>query len=350
MKIRYRHVVFSLLSFLLMLFVVVIVLEIAAPLIFGRWWPSIDLVGNPDHRMTQAMYEDVNSDGVRARSEAGEFREEDYNIIVLGDSFVYGMFLGRQDTMPYRLEELARAAGYKNIRVINFGWISSSPYLSLRLLKDIGKKYKPDMVIEVVDMTDFWDDTFYRGAVERKGFFSVGRWMPATSMLLGKWGREVIQQDWYSLGLWGVPWQRYFALERPLEQTRSYLDALVGNLDETDVYVNNELNARFAVFVMPRSAQYNERETPDDHSAEYTRLGPYSQEPFRYFADIAPQKSYPVISLLDDFRRTTVFPLTFEHDPHHTSAGNRESARFIWQHLQQRGLLPSQQTMQFSRE
>ncbi|HSC76894.1 MAG TPA: hypothetical protein VLB90_11745, partial [Pseudomonadales bacterium] len=312
MKICYRHVIFSLLFFLLMLFVVISVLEIAAPLIFGKWWPSINLVGNPDHRMTQDMNDDVNSDGVRSASEAGEFREEDFNIIVLGDSFVYGMFLGRQDTTPYRLEELAHAEGYKNIRVINFGWISSSPYLSLRLLQEIGKKYKPDMVIEVVDMTDFWDDTFYRRAVERKGFFSIGHWMPATSLLLGKWGRELIQQDWYSINLWGVPWQRYFAMERPLEQTRPYLDALVGNLDETNAYVNNELHARFAVFVMPRSVQYSERETPDDHSTEYTRLGPYSQEPFRYFAEIAPQKSYPVTSLLNDFRNTTAFPLTFE--------------------------------------
>lgn len=339
MNIRYRHVVFSLIFSLLMLSVVILAIEIAAPRIFGKWWPSINLVGNPDHRMTQVMNGDVNSDGVRTALEADEFREEDFNIIVLGDSFVYGMFLGRQDTTPYRLEELAHAAGYKNVHVINFGWISSSPYLSLRLLKDIGKKYKPDMVIEVVDMTDFWDDTFYRRAVERKGFFALGHWMPATSLLLGKWGREVIKSDWYSIGLWGVPWQRYFAMERPLDQTRPYLDTLVNNLDETDAYVKNELHVPFAVFVMPRSVQYSERETPDDHSTEYTRLGPYSQEPFRYFAEIAPQKSYPVISLLEDFRSTTVFPLTFEHDPHHTSAGNKESARFIWQHLQQQGLL-----------
>lgn len=327
---------------MLMLSLVVGVLEIAAPLAFGKWWPANNLVGNPDHRMTRAMNDDVNTDGVRSGLEASVFRDEDFNIIMLGDSFVYGMFLGRQDTVPYRLEELAHAAGYKNVHVVNFGWISSSPYLSLRLLRDIGKKYKPDMVIEVVDMTDFWDDTFYRRAVERSGFFSIAHWIPATSMLLGKLGRDVIRHDWYSLGLWGVPWQRYFAMERPLEQTRPYLDALVGNLDETDRYVEAELHARFIAFVLPRSVQYSARETPDDHNDEYTRLGPYSQEPFRYFAEVAPRKTYPVISLLDDFRATTVFPLTFEHDPHHTSAGNKETARFIWQHLQARGSLPQQ--------
>ena len=89
---RTRYAIFSLIFFLLMLVVVVVALEVAVPLIFGKWWPSINIVSNPDHRMTQVMNNDVNSDGVRSGSEANEFREEDFNIIVLGDSFVFGMF------------------------------------------------------------------------------------------------------------------------------------------------------------------------------------------------------------------------------------------------------------------
>jgi len=337
---RRKKFSFFLMLCLLVLVSAIVVVEIAVPNIFGKWWASINIVGNPDHRMTQEQYDDVNSDGIRSAKEAAEFREEDFNIVMLGDSFVYGMFLGRQDTIPYRLEQLLHASGNKNINVINFGWISASPYLSLRLLRDIGKKYKPDMVIEVVDMTDFWDDTFYQRAVERRGFFAIGHWIPATSMFLGKWGREIIRRDWYSKSLWGVPWQRYFGMERPLSETRVYMDTLVRNLDETHKYTKNELNARYVVFVMPRSVQYSERETPDDLSNEYSRLGPYSLEPFRYFANVAPEKPYPVISLLDDFRNSTVYPLTLAHDPHLTSEGNKESARFILQHLQQRDLLP----------
>jgi hypothetical protein len=230
------------------------------------------------------------------------------------------------------------------VRVFNYGWISSSPYLSLRLLKEIGKKYKPDLVIEVVDMTDFWDDTFYRRAAERQGFFKVAHWIPATSMVLGKWGREVVKADWFTKPLWGTPWQRYFPMERPLSETRPYLDALTGNLDETHRYAEDELQAKFVTFVMPRSVQYSKTETPKDPSDEYTRLGAWSLEPFRYFAEVAPQKPYPIISLLDDFRQTQEFPLTMESDPHHTSLGNKVSAQFIWQHLQQQGLFSGVQT------
>ena len=337
---RVRYVLFSLLFFLLLLVAGVGLLEVGMPLIWGKWWSSLNLAGNPDHRMTQEQYEDVNTDGIRCAYEGSDFREEDFNVIVLGDSFVYGMFLGRQDTMPYRLEQLAHAAGKANVRVINFGWVSASPYVSLRLLKDIGHKYKPDLVIEVVDMTDAWDDTFYQRAVEQQGFFRVAHRLPATALFLGRWGRDIVQKDWYSQTLWGVPWQRYFPMERPLTETRPYLDVVVRNLDTTHDYVTQELKAQFAVFIMPRSVQYSERETPDDHSEEYTRLGPYSQEPFHYFAEVAPARAYPLVSLLDDFRQSTAFPLTMPNDPHLTSLGNKEAAGFIWRHLQALGLQP----------
>jgi hypothetical protein len=344
MKHHFRNVVFALFFVFILLLTTVIGLEIGVPMVWGKWWVSLNLVGNPDHRMTTEQYDDVNSDAIRSAYESSDYREEDFNVIVLGDSFVYGMFLGRQDTIPYRLEQIAKASGQPNVRFINFGWISSSPYLSLRLLKDIGSKYKPDLVIEIVDMTDGWDDTFYQNAVEQKGFFKVARHMPVAAFLLGKWGREVVRKEWFSQALWGVPWQHYFPMERPLAETRSYLDVNVRNLDETYRYTHDDLHARFAAFVMPRSAQYSTRETPDDKSDEYTRLGPYSLEPFRYFAEVAPARAYPLIPLLEDFKASTVFPLTFAHDPHLSSEGNKEGARFIWQHLQEHHLLPEAAT------
>lgn len=340
MTTRRRHALFSLLFFLLLLAATVIGIEIALPRIFGKWWGSIDLVGNPDHRMTREQHDDVNSDGVRSALEPSQFRAGDYNIIMLGDSFVYGMLLGRQDTLPFRLEQLARAQGHPTVNVINFGWISASPYLSLRQLKDIGAKYQPDLVVQVVDMTDAWDDTFYRRAVERQGFFAIGHWIPATSMLLGKWGREFVQADWYSQALWGVPWQRYFPMERPLAETRPYLETVMQNLDATHQFTQGTLGVPYVVFVMPRSVQYSATETPDDRSTEYSRLGPYSLEPFRFYAEAAQARPYPVIPLLEDFRQSPVQGLTFAHDPHLSSVGNKEAARFVWQHLQALGLPP----------
>lgn len=335
---RWRYGCFSALLVLLLLLVTVVALEVLVPRAFGKWWPSIDLVENPDHRMTPVQYDDVNSDGVRSAKEAKDFSADDYNIIMLGDSFVYGMLLGRQDTLPFRLEQLAHAQGHPRVNVINFGWVSASPYLSLRQLKDIGQQYKPDLIVQVVDMTDAWDDTFYQRAVERTGFFAIGHWIPATTLLLGKLGHDVVKADWYSQTLWGLPWQRYFPMERPLAETRPYLDTVMSNLDATQAYARDVLHVPYAVFVMPRSAQYSATETPDDHTGEYTRLGPYSLEPFRFYEEAAKSRPYPLISLLDDFRACPMKGLTFPQDPHLSSEGNKQAAGFVWQHLQALGL------------
>jgi len=106
--------------------------------------------------------------------DSNAFREEDTNIIFLGDSFVYGWGVRIEDSIPYVLEEkLNDNKTGKRYKVANFGWISSSPLLSSRLLKDIGHKYKPDLVFLAVDMSDFHDDIKYQFALERKGLFST---------------------------------------------------------------------------------------------------------------------------------------------------------------------------------
>ena len=45
-------------------------------------------------------------------------------------------------------------------------WVSSSPLLNLRLLRDVGHKYRPDLVVYSLDMTDFRDDLHYEHALE----------------------------------------------------------------------------------------------------------------------------------------------------------------------------------------
>jgi hypothetical protein len=65
---RFRYAVFSVIFLLIMLLATIIAFEVAIPRIFGKWWPSINIVSNPDHRMTQEQYDDVNIDGIRSAS------------------------------------------------------------------------------------------------------------------------------------------------------------------------------------------------------------------------------------------------------------------------------------------
>ena len=114
-----------------------------------------------DHRM-RPDGDEINSDSLRFRGEAGSIDVDDFNIVFLGDSFTYGLFLEYEDAVPYVTEQqLASRKCDTQVRVVNFGWPSSSPLLSVRLLRDIGHKYHPDLVVYMLDMTDFHDDLDY---------------------------------------------------------------------------------------------------------------------------------------------------------------------------------------------
>src|SRR5262249_440735 len=128
---------------------------------------DVALVRNPDHRL-RANTSETNADGLRTRKEAHDFTDDAMNTAFLGDSFVFGAREFPQLALPAQLERLLQARHPEcKVNVANFGWVSSSPYLSLRLLKDIGRKYAPDLVLLGVDMTDFHDDLKYRLLVER---------------------------------------------------------------------------------------------------------------------------------------------------------------------------------------
>ena len=123
--------------------------------VFHDYEPTID------HRMRPDGNE-VNVDSIRFRGVSESIDAEDFNIVFLGDSFTYGYRLEYEDSVPYVMEKhLASHTCDSPVRVINFGWSSSSPLLSLRLLRDIGHKYHPDLVVYMLDMTDFHDDLDY---------------------------------------------------------------------------------------------------------------------------------------------------------------------------------------------
>ena len=114
-----------------------------------------------DHRR-RPDGDEINADSIRFRGSSESIDPEDFNVVFLGDSFTYGAGLAYEETVPYVVEtELASRACDRRVRAINFAWVSSSPLLSLRLLRDVAHKYHPDLVVYLLDMTDFYDDLNY---------------------------------------------------------------------------------------------------------------------------------------------------------------------------------------------
>lgn len=287
-------------------------------------------VQDPDHRpQNRIAKQGWNSDSLRCPHEPGQFKAQDTNVLFLGDSFTFGMKLEPHQCFPQLVENQLRGRfSDKKIRVSNFGWTSSSPLLSWRRLIDIGEKYAPDLVVMCIDMTDIRDDIRWRAMLDLDGMYWLIDKLPLTMRAL-----EITAPSAYE-ALFRVlnpelPDQRYFVSEAPLEETRPFFTEITKNLDRIKAWCDDH-GAHFAVIVLPRTYQYSDRESPLNWEAdEYTVLGPYSLEPFRYFDELREVVDYPIHSLLETFQLNEVFPTSFEDDPHWTAAGARVAASAI---------------------
>jgi hypothetical protein len=302
------------------------------------------LVEDIDHRHKPNEKKDINSDGIRSFREATDFSPEKTSVVFAGDSFVFGHLLKARQTVPHQFEQLARQkTGNKQLITANFGWTSSSPLLSLRLLKDIGKKYNPDTVIFLLDMTDYKDDFFYSNVINKTGNYALLIDRPVLGHVIRKLARSTDSYTGWQQQLLGYPdFSIYFVAHQPYEQSLPYFENTWQNLLDMNEFVRGELNARFIVFVPPRHWQYTDRESPlswEKHN--YTAMGPHVLNNFHFIDEKAPQAPFPVVSLLEDFRQTEVFPTTFEKDSHWNPEGAKLVAQMVLKHCEALGCLAS---------
>jgi lysophospholipase L1-like esterase len=271
----------------------------------------------------------TNADGIRSSHEAESFAEADTNLLFLGDSFTYGLGVAEAEAFPARTAALLRERlGRVDVQAANFGWTSASPLLALRQLEDIGARYRPDVVIYALDMTDFHDDLKYRRMLERRGIYWWYDKTPIALRALELYAPRVFERlhDRFTGDL---PRDRFFVAARPLEESRRFLQPLRANLERMAA-VARGLGAEFVVVALPRAFQYSVEESPRNWEAsEYSPLGPFALEPFRWLEEIAGGLSFPVLSLLPAFQSTTVFPTAQSDDPHWNAAGHQVAAEAI---------------------
>jgi hypothetical protein len=314
-----------------------------------------------DHR-PKPDGEQINSDGARFHGEAEDLSDDEFVILFLGDSYTYGFDLSYDQAYPYQFESIAQSALCdQTIRVVNFGWTSSSPLLSLRLLREVGYKYRPDLVIYNLDMTDFHDDLRYEMILRKHQDFNfdqsefmerlirihapwANRFLPALQAITNRLrsNQHVDRQRLIaSLGV-PTPDERFFITAYPLTETQAGIEmGVMRNLNEMSDFIDNVLRAEMALVLYPRAYQYSATESPDNWEGnEYQRLGPHVQEPFRYFETVTKDLPYPVIDLLPRFEATHEFPLFFEADPHWNPAGATFVAERVYASLVEQHLIP----------
>jgi hypothetical protein len=321
------------------------------------------------------VFVDTNEDGLRAPYSREDFKKYPNRVIVLGDSFAFGLGVRSEDAFPARLEnELRRGMRGDGVAVLNTGIVSYSPFLQKPLFAKTLAAYRPTLVLVFLDASDIADDYAYMKEAERSDGLSTfagedgtpAKYRGALYELTRPYHRQLTSfvrypfqlaeklsglggqnlnpggYDYYEFSVMvgdTLETNRFFIYRHPLKETREFFDRTMNNIDEI-ASLATRIGADFALVVTPRFHHWNDKECPDNwEKNQYGLNEPYQYEYFRYFEEAG--RAYAIINLLPDFQATDRYPLVFRNDPHWNAAGHAFAADAVARHLLTRQLIRS---------
>jgi hypothetical protein len=308
-----------------------------------------------------------------------------FRILLLGDSMTEGGGLALETTVAKQAEAMLNARGCRSpFEVVNGGVASYSPILQYLLLGVLGPTLTPDLVVLNFDMTDVHDD-FIRTAVAQLGpdglplavhpdrrletaLFLPPIAKPSFLRFLDPLERGLSRLLIYhalrrsdvgrilfgpirltperleTLGLVGDIRYDPMAITRPGEGpgvasawrlTERYLAAIHDRARQRGM--------SFAAVVYPHPHQVAADESPVGRQRFALRPGLFTSEtPFQRIEAVGRREGFPVINLLDHFRRrrTTDGPLFWDDDIHQNPRGAHVFAEGIVTGLLDSDLVP----------
>ncbi len=111
--------------------------------------------------LNQEVTYNVNADSLYERYDYPIEKANVFRIIAMGDSFTQGLFVNTQDNWVEKLEDSLNSINkckYKKIEVINLGIPGYDIRYSYERFKLRGQKYKPDLVLWLLQNNDFEED------------------------------------------------------------------------------------------------------------------------------------------------------------------------------------------------
>ena len=301
---------------------------------------------------------ETNADGLRTPYSRDEFLAFEHRVVLLGDSFTFGLGVEERAGVAAILEEKLRQELGDSVSVLNTGVISYSPYLERQMFHEIARHYKPTMTLLLLDANDIGDDYQYEREnisddpdrprfdvppIEDEGpglcdLSAICRALAPVWDRLGKpkqvlwalmeWDKEAY--DYYAFEApvgEVVEKNRFFILRHPLDATRSYFDRTWGNVEAVARDVEAEGSA-FAFVVMPRFFHWDDEECPQNWEADrYGADEPFENVFLEYFDEkLGVGGTFPIFSLLGaflDHQEVSTEPAVFDHDPHWNEVGHK---------------------------
>ena len=108
----------------------------------------------------------INRFGFRGPEIDFEKKPGQRRVMLVGDSFTFGVGAEEEETIPALLQRHWDPAGEK-IQVVNAGVGASSPVLYYLRLRDYLLEFRPDLVVLMLDFSDLREDWYYEKKIER---------------------------------------------------------------------------------------------------------------------------------------------------------------------------------------
>lgn len=303
----------------------------------------------------------INSSGLRGKN-INEKASGTIRLLMLGDSFTFGLGVSDDDTFSRILEKKFEAKGEK-VEVINAGVDSYSPLLEYLFLTTRGLALKPDLVILNFDMSDLTDDRNYeelavfkdgevqavpasRQKTELNPFKRINQSTPLLNMLKSA-GDVLYAKIFYKPEVSGEqisdPRVNRIAITRNDFDHKKYYEYWQRSfryiLKIRDLCEKNKI--KFVLSTYPYGHQISTQEWKlGRHLFGFGDDIIYSDKPFTILSNFAANNQLIFFNVLEYFKKQSQERLYFPYDGHMNPRGHGVYAEAIYNNLLKNKLLP----------
>ena len=324
----------------------------------------------------------INNLGIRDEDLSFYKPDDEYRLVLLGDSFTQGHGVELEDRYSTIIEKRFNENNPNvNINIINLAIFGHSPLTQYLYLKKVGLLFNPDLMMYAFTITDFFDDNkrfeelifsypdlggdailvkiesgqvefdFEKinksAAIEKNQEIEKSK----TVYLIKKWLRENIRIYKFTINF----------IKNTVRDEKEN-QSLTGDIDH-DIYsiirgddiseddwqklwkipitnlVNmkkllEEKNIPFVVIAIPDAIQVSSKEWPGRTLISVDENFSDTREPFEYeLTERLNSHDIPTINLLPGFKQSGKFPLYFSQDYHWNKTGHELAAEIIYNYL-----------------